>query len=507
MAAHAEIRDRRAIAERLLVEDVGRLAFDPLGFVKYAYPWGEGELEGYDGPDIWQSEVLEEVGREIQKRDFNGRDAVDPIQEAVASGHGIGKGALTAFLVDFILSTRPHSKGIVTANTFPQLQTKTWPEIVKWTKRCITAHWFEISLQGMYIRHAKYPESWRLDAQTCRKENSEAFAGLHAATGSPFFIFDEASAIPDAIWDVAEGGLTDGEPFWFVFGNPTRNSGRFRECFGKNRHRWFTRQIDSRTCRFPNKAKIKQWIEDHGIDSDFVKVRVRGQFPSQAETQLIPTAYVDEARRRPALFNLSDPIVAGLDVAREGSAESVLVVRKGRDARGFLWRAWRERDSMALAGKVAHELADMARRGIGPHRLFVDAGGIGGPVADRLRQLGVSFVTEVKFGQAADESTRFRDKAAEMWCRMRDWLRDGGAIPDDNVLHEQLVQREYFMTPDDRLYLQSKDDMKDDGLESPDRADALALTFAFHVSSQDHLPAGRHGRPANVVSDYNPLEM
>jgi hypothetical protein len=157
-------------------------------------------------------------------------------------------------------ATRPRSKGVVTANT-TQLETKTWAELAKWKKRCATGNWFKLTTGKMSMRlsHVDDPEGWRCDAITCREENSEAFAGLHAADSSAYYLFDEGSAIPDMIYDVAEGGVTDGESFHFVFGNPTRNTGRFRAFFGKFRHRCITRQIDSRDAKLPNKAKVAGW--------------------------------------------------------------------------------------------------------------------------------------------------------------------------------------------------------------------------------------------------------
>ncbi|EBI0451191.1 terminase, partial [Salmonella enterica subsp. enterica serovar Cerro] len=189
---------------------------------------------------------------------------VEAYRCATSSGHGIGKSALTAWVILYIMSTRPFCKGVVTANTSEQLRTKTWGELGKWKKRCITGHWFEYNngKGNMNIYHVDHMESWRCDGQTCREENSESFAGLHAANSSPFYIFDEASAVPDKIWEVAEGGLTDGEPFWFAFGNPTRNTGRFRECFRKFKHRWRRKQIDSRLAKMTNKELIEEWRND-----------------------------------------------------------------------------------------------------------------------------------------------------------------------------------------------------------------------------------------------------
>src|SRR4029450_13289024 len=253
-----------APAEADLVEKIAEFVDDPLGFVMFAYSWRErGPLEEYDGPDEWQRELLEDIGREVRKRGFDGLNAVLPIRQAISSGHGIGKSTASAWITNWILSTRPHSQGTVTANTFPQLSSKTWPAILKWTRLCITSHWFEPGTQKICAKAA--PESWFVTAQTCRRENSEAFHGQHAARSTSWYLFDEASAIPDEIWNAAEGGLTDGEPMIFAWGNPTRNSGKFhRIVFGSERDRWRQKIIDSRIARFTNKTWIEGGIQEYG---------------------------------------------------------------------------------------------------------------------------------------------------------------------------------------------------------------------------------------------------
>jgi len=241
-----------------LVELMASLKNDPLKFVYAAYPWREpGPLEAYDGPDDWQRELLRDIGREVTARHFDGTNPVLPIREAISSGHGIGKSTTSGWIADWILSTRPNSRGTVTANTFPQLETKTWPAILKWTRLCITAHWFNIGAQKIAAKVA--PDSWFVSAQTCRRENSEAFHGQHASDSTSWYLFDEASAVPDEIWNAAEGGLTDGEPMIFAWGNPTRNQGKFhRIVFGSERDRWKQRIIDARTAKFTNKQLIEE---------------------------------------------------------------------------------------------------------------------------------------------------------------------------------------------------------------------------------------------------------
>ena len=257
----------------------------------------------------------------------------------------------------------------------------------------------------MRMTHVERPESWRCDAQTCREENSEAFAGLHAADSTPFYIYDEASAVPDKIWEVSEGGLTDGEAMWFSYGNATRNTGRFFECFNAQRHRWNTRQIDSRSVQLTNKKLLQEWVEDYGEDSDFVKVRVRGVFPRASSLQFIDRATVDEAMLRPLPPEArGEAFIVGVDVARFGDDQSVIRTRIGRDARTWEPIRLRGADTMTLASRVG-EHVNMLRR-LGQHVvIFVDGGGVGGGVVDRLRQLRFN-VHEVQFGSRANDPRR-----------------------------------------------------------------------------------------------------
>ncbi len=497
-------------SEQMLMEHMGRFYDDPLGFVIYAYEWDTDpalsmvELEepyasGFKckyGPDLWACQFLDELGKKVRERGFDGQHSVEPIREAISSGHGIGKSAMVAWLTNWIMSTRPFARGIITANTAPQLETKTWAQVATWTKRCITGHWFQVSTGkgSMKMVHKDYPESWRCDAQTCREENSEAFAGLHAANSTPFYIFDEGSAVPDPIFEVAEGGLTDGEPMMFVFGNPTRNSGKFHQCFGKLRHRWGVRQIDSRSVKITNKKLIQQWIDDYGIDSDFVKVRVRGIFPSSSSKQFIPTDLVDAARRRTVTERdvAHAAVIITLDPAWSGGDEYVIGMRRGLHF-VVLWTGYQIEDDVWLAQKLA-QLEDEHKA----DAVFIDFGyGTG------VKSVGASWGRRwqlVSFGGASNDPA-YLNKRGEIWGATKKWLAEGGSIPEnDQMLADDLIGPEYDVRLDGKIVLESKEDMKRRSLGSPNRGDALALSFAFPVS-----PTGFRHSKGNHVSSYDPF--
>ena len=472
--------------EDLLHEEVARYYDDPLGFVLAMYPWTEpGMLEHHPGPDTWQREFLERLGTEVQQRAFDGTAAVEPIRFGVSSGHGIGKSVIVAWITDWIMSTRPHCQGTITANTITQLQTKTWAAIQRWTALCRTGHWFTINTDRMY--RTGYKSSWFCAPQSSKEENSEAFAGQHAADSTSFYIVDEASAVPKAIYEVAEGGLTDGEPMMFLFGNPTRSHGNFHEnVFGSMRHRWNPVVIDSRTSRFTNKALIAEWAQDYGEDSDFFRVRVLGLPPGASDLQFIDTATVSAAQKRDVATMPDDPLIAGLDMARGGSDECVIRFRRGYDGRSIpaiRVPGAQSKDSMKIA-TMAADVLERDYQGRKVTMLFVDAtgGSIGGPVADRLRQLGHRNVIDVQFGGDSPDPT-VANMRAYMWSKMRDWLKLG-AIDPTPALEMDLTGPGYGHDKRDRLLLESKESMKKRGVDSPDDGDALALTFASPVKAK-----------------------
>lgn len=503
----------------MLAEDMGRFYADPLGFVMYAYPWDtDPELrvvklqppwdmiyESEYGPDVWACQLLARIGKQVAANNFNGQDAVNALREAVVSGHGIGKSAITAWLVDWIMSTRPGAQGTVTANTAEQLSSKTWAQIVKWTKKCITGHWFDLTTGkgAMAMRHKENPEKWFCTAQTCREENSESFAGQHAATSTSFYLFDEASAVPDTIREVAEGGLTDGEPMMFAFGNGTRNTGWFADIFRTEvgRKRWGTMQVDSRSVQITNKEQLDEWIEDYGLDSDFVKVRVRGMFPAMSARQFISVTDVDAAFGRhlkAEQYKWAAKIVT-CDPAWEGDDDLVIGIRQG--LRFEVLRVIGKNDNDMQVAKLLADIEDDHEA----DAVFVD-GGFGTGIVSAGRSMGRDWHI-VWFGAKSNDPGCLNVRAF-LWREMRDWLKAGGSIPKDHNLYRDLIGPEIVGRPDGVLQLESKKAMKARGLPSPGRADALAISFALPV-----LPRVKHGiliSPGEGASvqhglDYDPL--
>jgi hypothetical protein len=296
------------------------------------------------------------------------------------------------------------------------------------------------------------------------------------------------------VWEVAEGALTDAETeiLWCVFGNPTRATGRFRECFRGQRHRWHTQQIDARQVEGTNAKLHAEWVEDYGEDSDFVKVRVRGMFPAASLRSLISEADVDAAWGRPLReeqFSFA-PVIISCDPAWEGDDMLVIAKRQGLYFE-FLHEIPKNDNDIVIANLIARAEDEHQADAV-----FID-GGYGTGIVSAGRTMGRNW-TLVWFAEASNDIGCL-NKRAEMWVSMRDWLKQGGSIPQHPQLRDDLTGPETRPRVDGKIQLESKADMKKRDLPSPNYADTLALTFAQPV--QRKLPGHKQGR---TVTEYDP---
>lgn len=456
---------------------------DPYRYVMANWPWGEegAPLEHETGPDAWQKEVLDIIGEGTRKWETR--------QIAVKSGHSVGKSALITWVINYFMTTRSHPQIIVTANTAAQLATKTWRELAKWHKMALNKDFFEWT--ATRYSQAQHKEDWFASAIPWSERNSEAFAGAHEDRphSAVLVIMDEASGIPDVIWEVAAGAMSTPGSLWLAFGNPTQSTGAFRECWGKFRHRWHGVTVDARNAKKADQKLINEWIDDYGLDSDFVRVRVLGEFPKQAANQLIASSDVDAAIGNRVEHYKQSTKVMGFDVARYGDDQSVITVRQGRKVIAIEKR--RGLDTMQSVG-FCLEMINKHH----PDVTYIDEGGLGAGVVDRLKEQNIRGCVGINFGSSADDPKNYKNKRCEMWGRMKEWLHSGNCdIPNDSELRSDLVAPMYWYTSDEKLIIEKKADMKRRGLASPDAADSLALTF-----SQPYDKIARFGSTVNTVA-------
>lgn len=458
-----------------------RYRHDPEMFVDTCIRWGEGELAG-EKLRKWQRSILRELGAALRAAPQNANTLIASaiLRIAVASGHGIGKSALIALIILWAMATCVDCRGTVTANTANQLIQKTWAELRKWHRNSVVEHMFTCNATSLVSTDPKHEKTWRIDATPWSANNTEAVAGLHNKGKRLLLIFDEASAIDDKVWEVADGAQTDAdtEIIWVVFGNPTRSTGRFRECFRRYRGLWtIRRNIDNRTVEGTNKQFLDGFVALYGEDSDIVKVRVKGEFPSQSVKQFISENDAREAAKRHLREHQYKfaPVIIGVDPAWTGNDEFVIYMRQGLWAK-ILKRIPYNDDDVAMAQIIADYEDEL-----GADAVFIDYGhGTGiysvGKNWGRKWQL---FNFGVPLGQGHPSGCY--NSRARIWKDMKEWLKEGGAIENVEELIQDLTGVETVPRLDGALQLESKEDMKERGLPSPNLADALALTFAYPV--------------------------
>jgi hypothetical protein len=470
-------------AEPVLAETLAKMRDDPLGGALYLWGWGAQSLAGCRLED-WQFQTYIKLRDHLQ----NPLTRHHPFRLAIASGHGIGKSAFLSQMQIIMLSTFPMTRCIVTANTEGQLRTKTWPELAKWHQLALNSHWFEYTKTALISKDVNSSENWRSDAVTWSLTNTDAFAGAHNQGKRLFEAFDEASQIPKEIFEVTEGAMSDKNTqlIWLAFGNPTQLSGPFYDCFHSPKSRWQTLQIDSRTVTITNKDELDGQIGEHGEDSDFVRIRIRGMFPRSSINQAIPREWVDKAAKR-VIKHQSEfdyaPCIVGIDGSWTGDDPLAVYVRQGNYCKRILVLNKNDND-IQTAGKIVGAVRQL-------HPYPVDAWildqGYGTGIYSALKVMGFKKVFLVPFGGSSPDPG-FANMRTYIWREMGLWLRDGGVIQDDVELEQELGWPEMHTVPSGKragwAILESKKDMAARGLKSPNMADALAVTFSMPIQKK-----------------------
>jgi len=440
-----------------------RWHLDPLAFVTEA-------LQAQ--PEPWQADSLRALA--ISDR------------LSIRAGHGVGKTTDLAWIVLWFMCTRVPFKVPIVANSQDQLRDVVWPEIRKWHGRLPEALRGELQIDAERVYMTAKPECFAV-ARTASKDNPEALQGFHE--DNLLFVVEEASGIPDIVFEVGAGSMSTLGAKMVLFANPTRSSGFFYDTHHGMRDRWSTMRVNSEDV-----PRAQGHIDDiaakYGKDSNAYRVRVLGEFPDTEDDAVIPLHLCEAAARRKVAATDYRP-VWGVDVARFGDDRSALAKRQGNTLLEPV-RAWHGKDTMQLTGliveewKLTHELDR-------PSEILVDVIGLGAGVVDRLGELGLP-VRGVNVGEAAAISDRFMRLRDELWFRARDWLAGGSSVlpQDDQALIAELSAPKYRIESTGKVKVEAKDEMKKRGHRSPDLADAFCLTFA----------GGLDRKPDEMVDKY-----
>jgi phage terminase large subunit len=448
-------------------------------------------------PDRWQEKVLRAFGRGERRI-------------SIRSAHGVGKSAVASWLVVLMLLTRYPQKTVATAPSSSQLKGVLLPEVKMWLRAlpAVLQELFEVKAEGIYLKAA--PEASYFEGRTARAEQPEALAGVHSE--HVLLIADEASGVPEPIFEAAVGSMSGASATTLLLGNPVRTSGLFFQSHHDLAPDWFTVHVtavpgtEGELSSRVDADFVDQVSKTYGRDSNAFRVRALGEFPRSDLDTVIPFEMVESARKRDIVVRPDMRTVWGLDVARFGDDRTALVIRDALSVHPEIFE-WQHADTMETAGKVKLRW-DETPSHLRPESILVDVIGLGAGVVDRLReqQLPVRGINVSESPSATDRYPRLRD---ELWFNAREWFasRDhkipsgceqgdarcssclnGGKRAD--CLHEklarELVAPKYKPLSTGKVQVEPKDAMKKRGLKSPNLADAFCLTFAGGAAGLIH---------------------
>lgn len=408
---------------------------------------------------------------------------------SIRSGHGVGKSAFLSWSIIWFLFTHFPAKVPCTAPTSHQLEDVLWGELALWRRKMVQglSELFEVTSERMYLKMA--PDECYAVARTARKENPDALQGFHSE--NIMFVVDEASGVPDEIFQPLEGALSTPGAKSIMAANPTRVRGYFYDSHHRNRGQFHCVRVSCEESTRVSPQYIAKMAAQYGVESNVYKVRVLGEFPDEAADVLIPLSAAEAAvEREVAVSDHLRPVWA-LDVARYGECLNSLAKRRGNALLEPV-KTWGNVSTMITVGHVVHEYETTPKEDR-PHEIIVDVIGVGGGVVDRLAELGIP-VRGVNVGEAPpkDEFKRFQNLRAYLWWQMREWFMGQACrIPEEGSEHliAELTDVHYSLTSSGKIAIEGKKEMLERGVPSPDRADSLMLTFAGGIVTTDEWEA------------------
>lgn len=463
----------RVLREVTARTEVARLyGDDPARFVLDCIQWGEGE-----GPTSYQREVLEQL--KTSRR------------VTIRSPHSAGKTALASWIVVWFALTRNAApsgdwKVVTTASVWRQLEVYLWPEIHKWARRL---RWDMVGRGPFNERDELLERKLKLSggqAFAVASDKPESLEGAHA--DRLLYVFDEAKAIPNGVFDAAEGALASGDCYAVAISTPGEPQGRFYEIHARRPGLgdWWVRHVTrDEVIRERPESGFEKWaasrLAQWGAESAVYQNRVLGEFASAEEDGIIPLAWVEAANERWLGLDDSgewgDFAAVGVDVAGSGEDKTVLALRYGDAIREL--RRFAKQDTMQTAGAVAGVLRAHGGEAV------VDVIGIGAGVVHRLREQGkaVSPFNASERTDATDKSGElgFANKRSAAWWNLRDMLDPASgdmiALPPDDLLTGDLTAPHWRQTSAGKVQVESKEQIHKRLGRSTDDGDAVVMAF------------------------------
>lgn len=402
---------------------------------------------------------------------------------SIVSGHGIGKSTMLSWLILWFLWVHPDSQVACTSPSKEQMYDVLWKELKKWIDKMPEGAKSQYIWEASHIRMSDAPNVWFARAKTSSKENTEALAGVHADW--VLMAVDEASGVEEPIFETMEGALTSGNALVFLISNGTRSIGYFRDTHGKDAIRWQNYSFNAEESPRVNAKAVQEWKDKYGEDSVQYIIRVLGKFPD--EGLMDDKGYVQ-------LFNDKDihivpydndwkpvgRVLGALDASGEGQDSSEWAVRDRM--RAMIAASEAESTASSMSSK---SITICDKFFIDPIDFVIDAFGKGHQVSQEIalatsQQKRPWRVWPVNTGeQCEDEMERelYVNQRAQGFYKMMLWARAGGEFMDSKGLKDELLSIRFKRTQNGRIQIMSKVDMKKLGFKSPNKADALSMTF------------------------------
>lgn len=449
-------------------------------------------------PQVFVRDVLKV--EKIEPWQLSGmRSMVEHDHVSIRSGHGVGKTAFEAWMILWYTATHFPCKVPCTAPTSHQLEDILWSELAVWRRRMTAqlSELFEITSDRLYLKLA--PDECFAVARTARKENPDALQGFHSE--NIMFFVDEASGVPNEIFQPLEGALSTPGAKSLMCGNPTRTQGYFFDSHHKNRAQFHCIRVSCEDSSRVHPNYINKMKAQYGEESNVFRVRVLGEFPHEAADVLMPLSIVE-----PAIDRDVEPTpvktIWGLDPARFGQCVNALAKRKGNVLLEPV-KTWGNVDLMETVGIVVHEY-NATPTEERPFEIIVDVCGLGAGAVDRLAELGLP-VVGVNAGEAAPrgDAHRLQRMRDWLWWQGSEWFRTKAVrMPQDDFLVGELTDVHFSITSSGKIAVESKKEMLERGVPSPDRADAFLLTFAGSIVTSDEWEAKKIERRPRRSSGF-----
>lgn len=448
-------------------------------------------------PDKWQEEVL------LLLEDPNNK------RISMQACAGPGKSYLEAAIGWWFLSCHgdigDHPQGAAVSITSDNLRDNLWPKFSMLRER---SEYLKIAFGWNNDRcyAVNHPATWFLSARGWSKkasaeEQGETLSGLHSSY--PLALLDESGGIPMSVAKRAEQALSNCKRGLIVqCGNPMSRDGMLYAAATTLRHLWKIVRVTGDPDD-PNRSPriglewAREQIKTYGRDNPWIMAYILGEFPPSATNVLLGPEEVEAAMERylkPPEYNYQQKRL-GIDVAREGDDRTVLFGRQGLHTLAPI--ELRNQNGPQVAARAA-----VAKSKWNWESCFVDdTGGWGGSVQDSMMQGGLTPIP-VNFSGKADDP-RYLNKRAEMWFRMAEWVKRGGALPKNPQLVRELTTSRYTFV-NGKFQIIPKELIKKELGFSPDLADALALTFAWPEMPAQVIDGVRLPSP-KLRSEFDPF--